>query len=593
MSTMVGQPDLPLVSSQQGLHRWMIYAAAVALPTLTLVLRLILWDYAPGLPFVTFIPSVALLAAVGGVGPALAAAVLSAVFGFSFLSAPSPLSPGSQAIWIGFATYATVGAILLVFTDRMTKVTARQLRAEADRSAAREAALQARLEAAEAAARQGQAERRLEEVMDALPVFISQVGRDLCFQFANRTYEDWFGLKREEVVGRHLRDVIGPQGYAQAKPHLDRVLAGEAVSFEARMPHRSGETRVVRANYVPHTGPDGEVEGYFAVVQDITEATKQAELLTQRERHLRAVMESVTDCFYAADKEWRITLINRAAERYFGRSREELMGVVLWEAFPSIIGTEYEDQLRAVMNGREPATFEAASVLCPGRYIEMRVSPKEGSGIAVSFSDITCRKAQERQRELLIHELNHRVKNTLAVIQSIAAKTFTDTGDPRASRRAFEGRLMALAAAHDHLTKESWEAAELGSLVRSTLGPFGAEHRLAVSGPDLRVRPQVAVSLSLALHELATNAAKYGALSNEAGTVTVRWTVTKGEMPMFRLVWQERGGPEVVPPTRAGFGSRLIKQGLSSELGGPVSLDYAPDGLVCTIEAPVGNLRAE
>lgn len=194
---------------------------------------------------------------------------------------------------------------------------------------------------------------------------------------------------------------------------------------------------------------------------------------------------------------------------------------------------------------------------------------------------------------MLINELNHRVKNTLAVIQSIAGKTFSDTRDPRASRRAFEGRLMALAAAHDLLTSESWEAAELGSLIKMTLRPFAAEQRLEVSGPDLRVRPQAAVSLSLALHELATNAAKYGALSNDKGRVTIRWTVTRGDLSMFRLVWRERGGPEVIPPPKSGFGSRLITQGLSGELGGPVTLDFAPDGVICAIEAPVGNLLIE
>jgi two-component sensor histidine kinase len=152
---------------------------------------------------------------------------------------------------------------------------------------------------------------------------------------------------------------------------------------------------------------------------------------------------------------------------------------------------------------------------------------------------------------------------------------------------------MALASAHDLLTAESWESAQLSSLIRATLRPFAIKDRLEVSGPDLRVRPQAAVSLALALHELATNATKYGALSNETGTIAVRWTVTKGELPLFRLVWKERGGPQVVVPEKSGFGSRLIQKGLAGELGGPVSLDFAPDGVVCTIEAPVANLQAQ
>jgi two-component sensor histidine kinase len=128
--------------------------------------------------------------------------------------------------------------------------------------------------------------------------------------------------------------------------------------------------------------------------------------------------------------------------------------------------------------------------------------------------------------------------------------------------------------------------------MESALRPFDLEHRFELSGPDLRIRPQTAVNLTLGLHELATNATKHGALSNKVGSVKVTWSVSKGELPMFRLVWQERGGPEVAPPERSGFGSRLIQKGLSGELGGPVTLDFAPGGLTCTIEAPVANLEA-
>ena len=150
---------------------------------------------------------------------------------------------------------------------------------------------------------------------------------------------------------------------------------------------------------------------------------------------------------------------------------------------------------------------------------------------------------------------------------------------------------MALAGAHDLLTSESWEAANLEALIRATLRPFAIEQRLDLAGPNLRVRPQAAVTLSLALHELATNAAKYGSLSSEAGRITLRWTVTTGDPSTFRMVWKERDGPEVTPPIKSGFGSRLIEQGLAGELDGTVALSYAPEGLICTIHAPVANLE--
>ena len=446
--------------------------------------------------------------------------------------------------------------------------------------------------ALEASTRSSALERRLVSLTDALPVLICQVGRDLRYQFANRAFEAWFGLHRADLLGQSLEEVLGADFVSRIQPRLDVVLSGQSLSFEEWAPHASGEDRFVRIEYVPNFGENGQVEGYFALVQDITEAKRQADLLAQRERHLRAVMESVTDCFYAVDREWRITLFNRAAERYYGMSREEVLGRKLWDAFPAHLGSMFEEQLQRVMEARTPVTFEAQSVVFPDRYVEMRVSPKDGSGIAVSFSDITGRKAEERQRELLLHELNHRVKNTLAVVQSMATQSLRDPRVPPETREAFEGRLMALAAAHDLLTQESWEAAQLRTVVEAALRPFDAEHRFEVSGPDLRLRPQAAVSLTLALHELATNATKYGALSNKTGIVSVTWSVSMGELPMFRLIWQEQGGPDVTPPARSGFGSRLIQKGLAGELGGPVTVTFLREGLLCIVEAPLANMQA-
>ena len=245
---------------------------------------------------------------------------------------------------------------------------------------------------------------------------------------------------------------------------------------------------------------------------------------------------------------------------------------------------------RQVMQERTPVAIEAQSVIHPGRFIDLRVVPKDGSGIAVAFSDITERKLADQHRELLINELNHRVKNTLAVVQSMASQTFRDPRVPLETRAAFEGRLMALSTAHDLLTRENWASARLQNVIEDALRPFGVEHRFDLSGPDIRIGPKAAVSLALGLHELATNAVKYGALSRDAGQVSVEWQVSDGTPAMFRLTWRERGGPEVVPPSRKGFGSRLVRQGLAGELGGTVTVDYEPEGVCCAVEAPLTNL---
>ena len=200
------------------------------------------------------------------------------------------------------------------------------------------------------------------------------------------------------------------------------------------------------------------------------------------------------------------------------------------------------------------------------------------------------RKRTEEHQRLLINELNHRVKNTLAIVQSVASQTFRgDAVDP-SSRLAFESRLAALAAAHDVLTEQNWESASLHDVVRKTGSGCGAdESRVRVRGPEVRVEPRTAVALGMALHELCTNAVKYGSLSSEAGVVEIGWDLVEdgGTRRMIRLEWREQGGPPVAAPSKRGFGSRMIERALASELGGTVELRFLPEGLHCLVEAPL------
>lgn len=192
------------------------------------------------------------------------------------------------------------------------------------------------------------------------------------------------------------------------------------------------------------------------------------------------------------------------------------------------------------------------------------------------------RRAEEHQR-LLINELNHRVKNTLATVQSLAAQTLRSSDDLKTAREAFEQRLMALSATHNLLTQSSWASAELGDLVRQAAEPFAAD-RFVSEGPAVSLSPARSLALSMALHELGTNALKYGALSAVGGLVRVTWRVAAGRLD---LVWSEEGGPPVQAPTRRGFGSRLISQALARELRGQVRLDYDRAGVRCEISFPL------
>jgi len=199
------------------------------------------------------------------------------------------------------------------------------------------------------------------------------------------------------------------------------------------------------------------------------------------------------------------------------------------------------------------------------------------------------KRAAEHQR-LLIDELNHRVKNTLATVQSISAQTLRTADTKEEARDALERRLLALSRAHDVLTRESWDGADLVEVIEKALEPYqiSGENRLRITGPHVRVTPRMSLALAMAMHELATNAVKYGALANKTGTIDVSWKVTNGTAPpRLALRWTETGGPPVVPPRRRGFGSRLIERSLANDLDGQVEIAFAPTGVVCTVDAPV------
>jgi two-component sensor histidine kinase len=205
------------------------------------------------------------------------------------------------------------------------------------------------------------------------------------------------------------------------------------------------------------------------------------------------------------------------------------------------------------------------------------------TGIAV---DITEQKRLEERQSLLLAELNHRVKNMLAVVQSIAAQTFTGDDLEAQRRQSFDSRLLALASVHDLLQQDSWQPVGMQKLVNQAIGPFERRDsgQFDVDGPDTELPTSRCVALSLALHELCTNAVKYGALSREAGRVMIRWSVQDGQLD---FAWRESGGPRTSAPASSGFGSRMLQKGLARELGTAVILDFDPDGLRCSFSAPL------
>jgi two-component sensor histidine kinase len=208
--------------------------------------------------------------------------------------------------------------------------------------------------------------------------------------------------------------------------------------------------------------------------------------------------------------------------------------------------------------------------------------------------DITDRKRVEQRQRLLLDELNHRVKNTLATVQSIARQTRRTASGPDDFALSFAARIDALARAHDILTGSAWQGAMLDDIIGQTLAPYarpnGGEERIQFSGPPVRLRPNAAVTLNMAFHELATNAAKYGSLSTRNGRLDVTWTADRSTEPtMLEMVWVETGGPCVTPPARIGFGTRLLQTGLPRELSGSVDIDFAPEGFRCHMKVAISH----
>ena len=322
--------------------------------------------------------------------------------------------------------------------------------------------------------------------------------------------------------------------------------------------------------------------------------------LRESEARFRHMADSAPALIWMTDDKATVSFANMHFDHMFGMPASELED----EGWKRIIYPDDLESFAATFNeafeARAPFRTEVRVVDSEGavRWLRCEGVPRlNDAGTFLGYTgcnvDITDAKFAEEHLILLIHELNHRVKNTLATVQSIAGQSLRrlEGEEAKAARAAFEARLLALARVHDVLTRESWEGAELGTVVADAIRPLDAAEgrsRFTVSGPALRLPPRLALSIAMALHELGTNAVKYGALSKEGGTVGITWSVQReeGETRLF-LRWTESGGPPVTQPTRTGFGSRLIERSLARELAGEVQLLFAPTGVVCTIEAPV------
>ncbi|HUO91307.1 MAG TPA: PAS domain S-box protein [Rhizomicrobium sp.] len=349
-----------------------------------------------------------------------------------------------------------------------------------------------------------------------------------------------------------------------------------------------------RFPFMPFPSPlfdaDGKVTGAINMLFDTgpwTEAERAA-------HHLAAIVESSDDAIVSKDLDGIIQTWNRAAERLLGYTADEIIGKSILTIIPADRHGEETEIISRIRRGESIEHYETIRRRKDGSLIELSltVSPvRDRHGRVVGASkiarDITERRQAERLKEHLVNEIKHRVKNTLGTVQAMAVQTFRKA--PQEERNLFVGRLHALADAHDVLTQRDWTSVSLRDMAKRALKPFvdTKKARLSADGPDADISPNRALLLAMVLHELGTNAVKYGALSNTEGSVNAAWSLEQDNgQRRLKLVWEEEGGPPVSAPTHKGFGSRMIEHAIKGEQG-VSEFRFEPKGLICRIEMPV------
>ncbi|MEO6263721.1 MAG: PAS domain S-box protein, partial [Luteimonas sp.] len=413
----------------------------------------------------------------------------------------------------------------------------------------------------------------------------------------NASAERLFDYPAGRVLGRPLSLLLPNEAAGQLGPLLDTCVKEErAMESEMTWLRQDGQAVEVALTCSPVRDAAGRVVAGSTIARDIGERKRIERALLEGEQRLAAIIEQAAVGVVEVDREGRFIVVNPRFSEIVGRPIELLQTLRVQDI------THPDDQaasaavLQALYAGGQPANIDKRYLRPDGATVwgNTNVSLIPGTGgepqVLAVVMDITQRKLAAEHLELMLGELNHRVKNTLGSVQAIALQTLASAPSLEAFKEAFISRLMALSNTHNLLANDAWNGVGLRDIVVSELAPYQGDGKVRgqVAGSDLQLDSKTALALGMALHELATNAGKYGALSVPDGRIAVHWETrrVKGQ-PWLRLRWTESGGPTVTPPARRGFGSRLISDGLAFELDGTVALEFEAAGVTCTIDVPL------
>lgn len=536
-------------------------------------------------PWFFYTPAVVLLALFLGRGPGIVATILSAIGAGAVVTRPeeplllAPVHWGASLIFLltTFGLVVLVEALrtALLDTDRLLEERERALVVTAEREAFLSGVLASSTDCIKVLD------------LDGHLTFMSEGGQRVMEVSDFNT-----------VAGCPWPDFWRDAGNAEAREAVGAARNGQSRSFIGKADTFAGNARWWHVAVSPILGPTGNPDRILSVSRDITELRAAEE---ERERFVR-MAENSADFIGMMYADGRIFYMNDAARRLVGIEGVDVTSLTIAEFIQP-------GQLEVIDRAVLPAVDRDghwAGELCFHHVVTGEAIPVLSSvfpvtdvdGTLIGYGSVTRdyreRKRAENDMRLMNGELAHRLKNVLAVVQSIAQQTLRTAPDTQTASRDLGARLAALGAATDVLTGSSWRSADLCEVATRALAPHGAiGERILIDGPAVMLKPEVTVAFALALHELATNAAKYGALSNHAGRVTLAWAVTRqGDDATLSISWREQGGPLVSPPTRKGFGSTLIERSLRSYFRGRTETDYRPEGLVFELEARLGDAAA-